>query len=351
MNNLVASTAGFSLVAGWLLWGAYAAAPGFPKKTTYAVVAGALLTAVLSYLQIRHLTFVLSDADPFTDPLYRQALFAGPLGFLAFGRAVVLPNRRLTVGHAIHLLPLGLPWILPLSLGLPLVLALGLGYAGWLSLLVLRARATRRQRRFEAVFSALVVLSAAFVLGASLLAPWSDPTLFVAIYSCAVAGAYALVTAALVAIPDFVRELFEEAQIKYAESKLRDVDVDQCMARLERLMVEDKLYRDESLSLSSAADCLSLSPHQLSELLNKHMDQSFPQYLKAKRLAEASERLRSEPNTNILTIALDAGFRSQSTFYTAFKNSFGVAPGDYRAEATAPQAQAQTQTQTQKPNR
>jgi len=48
------------------------------------------------------------------------------------------------------------------------------------------------------------------------------------------------------------------------------------------------------------------------------------------RVAAAKDLLVSAPMQSILSIGMDTGFRSQSSFYAAFKEITGQSPGDYR---------------------
>jgi len=333
LDGSVLLSAGFSLVCGPVLLAAYVGSAWFPRKTVYSMCAGALLTGILIALQWNHLQFVLGGPPPLDLWSYRIPLFLGPFCFFLFGRAVVMPEAPFHTGLLLHASVVMLPMFLSMAVALPILFGIGCGYAIWLSNLVYRARAQRRQRRFETAFSVLVTASAlaVFALGVSL--PWVQAKYFVAVYSMSVAAAYSMIVFALVAIPDLVRDLFEAAQAKYSVSKLKDGDVDQWIARLERLMDQDKLYQQNDISLASVAEALEITPHQLSELVNSRMGLGFSRYLRCKRLAEACLILREKPEQSVLSIALEVGFRSQSTFYTAFKQEFDQSPGDYRSRA------------------
>jgi transcriptional regulator GlxA family with amidase domain len=118
--------------------------------------------------------------------------------------------------------------------------------------------------------------------------------------------------------------------VKYGASTLREVDVDGALAKLNRLMTEGQLYRNESLSLASLADAVGLSGHQLSELINTRLGIGFSRYVRECRVNAARTLLISAPSRSILSISMDTGFRSQSAFYAAFKEATGQSPGDYR---------------------
>ncbi|MEX0297422.1 MAG: helix-turn-helix domain-containing protein [Kordiimonas sp.] len=117
---------------------------------------------------------------------------------------------------------------------------------------------------------------------------------------------------------------------KYKKSQLANIDTDYVLNQLQNLMLVQKVYLDENLTLPALADKLSLTTHQLSEILNHNLNTSFKNYIKKYRIEEAKRLLREEPSLTILTIAMDVGFKSASTFNSSFKKEVGVAPMDYR---------------------
>lgn len=143
---------------------------------------------------------------------------------------------------------------------------------------------------------------------------------------------------ALMAVVSEAVEEEAEAQ-RYRRSTLAHVDVDAAVACLARLMDEEHLYQNESLSLPALAEAVGITPHQLSELLNEKLERSFSLYLKERRVAAACARLHAEPDEPILDVGLAVGFSSSSAFYAAFREITGKAPGQYRREkaAVAPQ--------------
>lgn len=122
-----------------------------------------------------------------------------------------------------------------------------------------------------------------------------------------------------------------EAQ-RYRRSSLTHVDVERALSQLSRLMDEEHLYQNESVSLASLADAVGVSAHQLSELLNERLGLSFSQYLKERRVLAAQQRLIAEPDDSILDVGLAVGFSSSSAFYAAFRDITGKAPGQFRKE-------------------
>ena len=100
--------------------------------------------------------------------------------------------------------------------------------------------------------------------------------------------------------------------------------------------MEDKhAYRDTELTIGQLAYRLELPEHVLRTLINGELGyRNFKDFLNSYRLKEACRRLEdvADVSVPILTIALDAGFRSLSTFNRVFKNSQGVTPSGYRSD-------------------
>jgi AraC-like DNA-binding protein len=97
-------------------------------------------------------------------------------------------------------------------------------------------------------------------------------------------------------------------------------------------MTGTRLYARHGLTLADLAEHLNVPTHRLREIINKQLGhRNFNQFLNQYRIEEAAERLRGERELPILTIALDVGFKSLSSFNTAFRASHGMTPSEYRS--------------------
>jgi AraC-like DNA-binding protein len=104
------------------------------------------------------------------------------------------------------------------------------------------------------------------------------------------------------------------------------------IGRLLNYMIEKKPYLDSELTLSSLAKNLSISRSQLSILINEGIGDNFYDFVNKYRVDEV-KRLLIDPqvkNYNLLGIALEAGFKSKSTFNLIFKRFTGLTPTEYR---------------------
>ena len=106
--------------------------------------------------------------------------------------------------------------------------------------------------------------------------------------------------------------------------------------RLERdllgLMATECPWKDPELTLADLAGRLESSPHKVSELLNVRLGQTFYDFVNGYRVEEVQRRIASGENRTrtMLTLALDAGFASKSTFNQAFKTRTGQTPSAYK---------------------
>ena len=106
--------------------------------------------------------------------------------------------------------------------------------------------------------------------------------------------------------------------------------------KLDRLMREDRAYREEGLSISGLALKLGVPEYRLRRLINQKLShRNFNAFLNQWRLGDARDALSdpAEREVPISTIALDAGFQSLGPFNRAFKAATGLTPSEFRAQA------------------
>lgn len=97
------------------------------------------------------------------------------------------------------------------------------------------------------------------------------------------------------------------------------------------ILESKKLYRNSALTLTSLAEEVGLTRHQLSELINRQSGKNFYEFINQFRVKDVCVTLREEEKVgNILAIAMDAGFSSKSTFNNIFKKITGMTPSQYR---------------------
>lgn len=103
--------------------------------------------------------------------------------------------------------------------------------------------------------------------------------------------------------------------------------------RLQTLMAEQKVYREEGLTIAALADRMAIPQYRLRRLINQRLGhRNFSTFVNGYRLAEAMAALADpgQVDVPVLTIALDTGFQSIGPFNRAFKAHTGLTPTDYR---------------------
>lgn len=114
------------------------------------------------------------------------------------------------------------------------------------------------------------------------------------------------------------------------EGLLQGIDTDKLETDLHELLVNEKLYCDEDLSLKRLADLLGIQQQELSVYLNHHLQMNFNSYLNRYRVDEAIAIMKEDKDRSLLSIAFAVGFNSKSVFYDAFTKQTGLSPAKYR---------------------
>jgi AraC-like DNA-binding protein len=132
--------------------------------------------------------------------------------------------------------------------------------------------------------------------------------------------------------------LQSESGAKYRRSGLSDESAEEIKRRLLALMSSDKPFLGQDLTLQKLAERLKTSSHNLSEVINTKMHQSYYDFINQYRIEEFKNRL-ADPESeryNLLSIAFDSGFQSKGTFNSIFKKFTGMTPSEYKARLNSP---------------
>ncbi|WP_207761446.1 helix-turn-helix domain-containing protein, partial [Leptospira perolatii] len=124
---------------------------------------------------------------------------------------------------------------------------------------------------------------------------------------------------------------------KLSNTRLKGVNKEILILKLNQCMEADRSYRVEDLTLSMLANEITqkgfkISPEQLSEYINSEFKKNFNQFVNYYRVQEACELLLREKDRPILSIALSVGFNSKSTFNSVFKSSTRMSPVEFQAK-------------------
>jgi AraC-like DNA-binding protein len=144
-------------------------------------------------------------------------------------------------------------------------------------------------------------------------------------------GSIASTAATPAAVPQAASEP-EIAQSRYERSGLSEREAVALKNALLSTMDKERPWQNSELTLADLARRLSTTPHKLSEVLNSKVEQTFYDFVNGYRVRDVQRRIGEEKaqNLTLLSLALDAGFASKSTFNDVFKKHTGRTPSDYR---------------------
>jgi AraC-like DNA-binding protein len=102
-----------------------------------------------------------------------------------------------------------------------------------------------------------------------------------------------------------------------------------------RALQEDRFYAREGITIRGLAAVVGSQEYQVRKAINGELGyRNFNAFINLYRIKEIARRLQQPEydTTPVLTLALDAGFRSLAPFNKAFKDHFTVTPSDFRAQ-------------------
>jgi len=99
-------------------------------------------------------------------------------------------------------------------------------------------------------------------------------------------------------------------------------------AKLTRHVELNESFKNNQIKLGDLAQELSLSPHQLSQVINQNANQNFSEFINSYRIKEAIKLIKQIDRINQL--AYEVGFNNRTTFNKLFKKSTGLTPTEFR---------------------
>jgi len=99
-------------------------------------------------------------------------------------------------------------------------------------------------------------------------------------------------------------------------------------------IIKDKLYLDPLLSADTITTELGISKSHFSKLINSYSNYNFPDFINSLRVEQAKQFLSNDEFNNYtnVSIGLECGFNSKSTFYAAFKKFTSLTPSEFKAQ-------------------
>ncbi|MDP3916419.1 MAG: two-component regulator propeller domain-containing protein [Bacteroidota bacterium] len=118
---------------------------------------------------------------------------------------------------------------------------------------------------------------------------------------------------------------------KYRGAKIPEVQSSSIINDLKRYMDEKKPYLNAELKLADLAKEINYPIHEISQVLNQDLNQSFSDFVNKYRVEEVKRRLEDKAfqKFTLMAIAEQCGFNSKTSFYRIFKNETGKTPAEY----------------------
>lgn len=98
---------------------------------------------------------------------------------------------------------------------------------------------------------------------------------------------------------------------------------------LKKKINEKRYFTDPDLNLNKLSEKLEISPRELSRVINTEGQQNFNDFLNDFRIYHFKNLLQND-ELSIEGMAYEAGFKSKTSFYRAFKKSTGQTPLQYK---------------------
>ncbi len=116
---------------------------------------------------------------------------------------------------------------------------------------------------------------------------------------------------------------------KYFSKYLDNVDIEGISTRLESLVRDEEIHKNDNINARDLAGLLGITTHQLSTFLNQNLNQNFSEFINSKRIDEAKKILLNDPRKNITALCYEIGYNNPSVFYRAFKKETGLSPREW----------------------
>ncbi|MDW3194663.1 MAG: AraC family transcriptional regulator [Cytophagales bacterium] len=113
--------------------------------------------------------------------------------------------------------------------------------------------------------------------------------------------------------------------------RLDEFSISILQQKVAALVEEEQIFLNDQLTLADFSKRIATSPNDLSWLLNNTYGKSFYEFLNQYRIRFFLEKIHENAHEDrtILALAMESGFRSNATFYKAFKAETGQTPNQY----------------------
>ena len=131
-------------------------------------------------------------------------------------------------------------------------------------------------------------------------------------------------------------------------TKMMMATIDELMSHVEKRrfkemdkrIIKEELFRSPDFGRDDLMRLMGVDKNAIAPIVQKYAHTNVSGYVKMKRMEYAVALLKEHPELTIAAIADMSGIKSATTFVNHFKETYGMAPSDYRAsivDSTPPQ--------------
>ena len=91
----------------------------------------------------------------------------------------------------------------------------------------------------------------------------------------------------------------------------------------------DKIYLDNTLTLSKLAKKINVDRYSLSQVINQELNKNFYELINDYRITEAVKIVKENNNKQVVDLIYECGFNNKVSFYKAFKQRMNMTPKDF----------------------
>jgi AraC-like DNA-binding protein len=115
------------------------------------------------------------------------------------------------------------------------------------------------------------------------------------------------------------------------DEKIEILDLDEWKEKIEILMIIDKMYKNPELVISDLSNKLGTHSKKVSQVINQGFSLNFNDFVNHHRIKAVLQKIEEGEHNiqTLLSIALECGFNSKSTFNRAFKRATSLSPKEY----------------------
>lgn len=119
--------------------------------------------------------------------------------------------------------------------------------------------------------------------------------------------------------------------VKSQNGTTSDINISSLLEKLQQCLTEERPYRNPDLSLDDLARSVDCRKELLSKAINQGLSTNFYRLINEHRIREFEMLAKDPANAHLthLALALEAGFRSKTTFYKAFRELKQATPSVY----------------------